>query len=281
MAQSKVTSLDWMPETDDRFFVYGTKYVIIKTNQTIMLLNYSNFRSGVIKLMDVTERRVSTEFDLGQSIQSISCSSNSNLLSASVAPDSLVIYDLKSSTKNNLVTNSNSELTSCLFNHNSQMVFASGTDGKVRIFDLRKHDCIASWSVHPSEPIITLTLSQDETSIFALTSGGHFSSWSIYQTGQNVFEHKLEDPFFDPKSSQSCWSRQMAFAANGKHFLSCSSNGGVIYEFDSDNVDKLLGLKGHQERTTCTDWTSVGDDCGPCVTADVTGQIRISTLLSQ
>ena len=41
------------------------------------------------------------------------------------------------------------EVTSCVFNHNSQMCIASGSDGKVRIFDLRRRqgECIASWNV--------------------------------------------------------------------------------------------------------------------------------------
>ena len=41
-----------------------------------------------------------------------------------------------------------------MFNHNSQMCIASGSDGKVRIFDLRRRqgECIASWNVsdHPT-----------------------------------------------------------------------------------------------------------------------------------
>ena len=46
-------------------------------------------------------------------------------------------------------TSPNTEVTSCVFNHNSQMCVASGSDGKVRIFDLRRRqgECIGSWSV--------------------------------------------------------------------------------------------------------------------------------------
>lgn len=38
-------------------------------------------------------------------------------------------------------------MTASLFNHNSQMLITGATDAKIRIFDLRKHECIASWSV--------------------------------------------------------------------------------------------------------------------------------------
>ena len=38
-------------------------------------------------------------------------------------------------------------MTASLFNHNSQMLITGATDAKIRIFDLRKRECIASWSV--------------------------------------------------------------------------------------------------------------------------------------
>ena len=78
--------------------------------------------------------------------------------------------------------------------------------------------------------------------------------------------------------------KQFAFAGDGQHVLVSSVNGGVIYELHEENgekkLSKVLGLKGHQRHATCTDW-SASTDCGPCVTAGVDGQIRISTLLSQ
>jgi hypothetical protein len=38
-------------------------------------------------------------------------------------------------------------MTTSIFNHNSQMLITGATDAKIRIFDLRKRECIASWSV--------------------------------------------------------------------------------------------------------------------------------------
>lgn len=38
-------------------------------------------------------------------------------------------------------------MTTAIFNHNSQMLITGATDAKIRIFDLRKRECIASWSV--------------------------------------------------------------------------------------------------------------------------------------
>ncbi len=67
-----------------------------------------------------------------------------------------MLYDIKSSTylERDLTGSLSGSLagivplmTTCLFNHNSQMLLTGATDGKIRIFDLRKRECISSWSV--------------------------------------------------------------------------------------------------------------------------------------
>ena len=70
---------------------------------------------------------------------------------------SLMLYDVKSSSylerdlsgslSGSVSAGSLPLMTACLFNHNSQMLLTGATDGKIRIFDLRKRECIASWSV--------------------------------------------------------------------------------------------------------------------------------------
>ena len=92
-------------------------------------------------------------------------------------------------------------VTSLAFNHNSQILTTGSSDGKVRIFDLRKGgDCISSWMVASSDstmsPIKTLQPSCDDTSIFVLSEDGHFSKWSIVQTSQKLFGARIQDPFF-------------------------------------------------------------------------------------
>ena len=152
--------------------------------------------------------------------------------------------------------------------------------------------------------MLTLCLSADETAVYAVTSRGVFSAWSMYQSGQRMFEHRFDDPYFaqDTVYPRNCWGRQFSLAAGGRHILCCSTSGGVIYRFDSSKMAKVLGLKvrqrykivsfslqypidiclfqGHKRHATCTDWSSA-NDCGPCVTAGFDGQIRVSTLLSQ
>ena len=63
--------------------------------------------------------------------------------------------------------------------------------------------------------ILTLQMSSDETSIYALSSDGEFSAWSFIQTSQKMFEVQLNDPYFSSDSyPRAAWGKQFAFAGN-------------------------------------------------------------------
>lgn len=278
VSQSGVSALDWFPNSD-RKFIYGTM-------------------SGTVRICDKDERKSNHEFNVDDScfVKQITCSNMSNLVAIATEDlqgqnqGQLMLYDLKAmksieSDLNASCCAANSTVTSCVFNHNAQMIITGNSDGKVRIFDLRKRDCISSWSLS-EEPcqVLTLQMSGDETNIYALSSQAHFSAWSFIQTSQRVFDVQLEDSYFSQLElyPRAAWGKQFAFAGDGSHLLVCSTNGGVIYQVDEEEgkLVKVLGLKGHKRHATCTDW-SASNDCGPCVTAGFDGQIRISTLLSQ
>jgi hypothetical protein len=127
--------------------------------------------------------------------------------------------------------------------------------------------------------ILTLQMSSDETSIYALSSNGQFSAWSFIQTSQKMFEVQLNDPYFSSDAyPRAAWGKQFAFAGDGRHLLVCSSNVCLIYEMDdsdmtgsgygessssnatsgsnNQNLVKVLGLKGHKKHATCTDWSA-------------------------
>ena len=269
--------------------------------------------NGIVRICDIDERKFAHEFCTYENtnnepvhfVKQISCSNNGicAIASSELRADNfhgngrLMLYDLKSTKTiendltrtclNNADNLNTASVTTCVFNHNAQMIITGNTDGKVRIFDLRKRDCISSWSLTDQTiPILTLQMSTDETCIYALSSGGQFSAWSFIQTSQKIFETNLEDPYFSSELyPRAAWGKQFSFAGDGKHILTCSTAGGVIYEVVEDSsgekkLEKVLGLKGHRRHATCTDWSN-STDCGPCVTAGFDGQIRISTLLSQ
>ena len=191
VSPSGVTALDWIPNSDQKF-LYGTM-------------------NGMVRICDKDERKSSTEFHLQEGnnpfINHLTCSSTGNLVAiaseTSPLEGYLSLYDLRAgqiiepNLLSSLMTGLQSTLSTCVFNHNAQMVITGSTDGKVRIFDLRKRDCISSWSLENQGQVLTLQMSQDETSIYALNSNGQFSAWSFIQTSQKLFETNLQDPYFD------------------------------------------------------------------------------------
>jgi WD40 repeat protein len=59
----------------------------------------------------------------------------------------------------------------CTYNHNGQLLVAGATDGVVRIFDIRKGECVDSWLAHDGS-VLSLQLSVDFTSCFTLGQDG-------------------------------------------------------------------------------------------------------------
>ena len=214
ISNSSVTSLEWMPHSDNTF-IYGTS-------------------SGNIRICDQSQRKTTSEFNANvdqyyaqnsdncQSIVQIAVNTNGTTLAASMCSKSnstnndgsLVLYDIRTSTRldeydfsksllraSNMNSNFANIVTSLAFNHNSQILTTGSSDGKVRIFDLRKGgDCISSWMVGSSDstlsPIKTIQPSCDDTSIFVLSEDGYFSKWSIVQTSQKLFGARIQDQYF-------------------------------------------------------------------------------------
>ena len=242
ISNSSVTSLEWMPHSDNNF-IYGTS-------------------SGNIRICDQSQRKTTT--DINANVDQYSAPSNDNslgiaqialntsgtTLAASVCcqnnirmensslydmnikDGSLVLYDIRTSTRldeydfsksllraSNMNSNFANVVTSLAFNHNSQILTTGSSDGKVRIFDLRKGgDCISSWMVGSSDtklsPIKTIQPSCDDTSIFTLSEDGYFSKWSIVQTSQKLFGAKIQDPYFSPGIQLHTFEYHLNFILN-------------------------------------------------------------------
>ena len=224
ISNSSVTSLEWMPHSDNNF-IYGTSL-------------------GNIRICDQSQRKTTADIcvnvdqystpscDNTLSIEQLAINTNGTTLAASICcktntrmesnslydknnkDGSLVLYDIRTSTRldeydfsqsllraSNMSSSFANVVTSLAFNHNSQILTTGSSDGKIRIFDLRKGgDCISSWTVCSADnklsPIKTIQPSCDDTSIFSLSEDGYFSKWSIVQTSQKLFGAKIEDPYF-------------------------------------------------------------------------------------
>jgi WD40 repeat protein len=65
--------------------------------------------------------------------------------------------------------------TCCTFNHNGQLLVTGCSDGVVRIFDLRRSECIDSWPAHQGEAL-GIQLTADFTACYTLGSDGKASA---------------------------------------------------------------------------------------------------------
>lgn len=311
VSSSAVTALDWLSKVSDRFLVVGNA-------------------NGSLKVCDQLERKTCHEVNVGAGIVMVEAGNGANGSYVAVStsgpsvpdhtnpdpsnPGNFAVYDLKSAASGvtrlehsfspTIVSagdGSSPVITCCKFNHDSQMVITGATDGKIRIFDLRRRDCISSWSVcdvtDGAAGVTTLQQSADETSVYSLSESGNLTQWSLVQTGQKMQEATLANPDFPyfndrpsfPRNSLS--SPMFTFTGSDeRHFLACSTDGGDICKLKSGqaeshsssgcSVEKVLGLRGHSSHVTCVDW-SHSTDHGPCVTASSDGRIKVSTLLCQ
>ncbi|QQP58193.1 WD repeatcontaining protein 91like, partial [Caligus rogercresseyi] len=250
MVSSGISALTWVGSSEKNF-IYGTK-------------------CGQILLCDHVDRNSrAVDFhpkDNGGILHLTSSWSGSVFAvsteeTSSAVGSSFLVYDVKVGKMRNDFGNTSCPPIVCsAFNHNTNLSITGGMDGRVRVYDLRKNDVVSSWCVRESSPISSLQLSPDENTLHVLTGDGYFSQWSLAQTGSKLSEEALQDSYFNENVyPRSAWGKQ--FSLNGRHLLSCSISGGVIYERTPSLV------KSH---ATCVDWSTGGDGGGPCITADAT-----------
>ena len=151
----------------------------------------------------------------------------------------------------------------CAFNHNGQLLLAGCADGKVRMYDLRKHQCIASWASSFPGEISALQMSADETSCYSFGIAGkvfhcalfigtyrkliwessiviQMECWSILQTGRRIWEYPEAEyrlgPFFDSEKGRNVHSKfrnqnnVFALDGDGHHMLVGAGASSKIYK---------------------------------------------------
>ena len=142
-----------------------------------------------------------------------------------------------------------------------QMVTTGATDGKIRIFDLRRRDCISSWTAASSSSsadgsssapasssaVTTLHPSHDDTSVYTMTEDGVVSHWSLVQTGQKLSEsHPIPSEYFSNKSAHprsSLSSPVFAFTRYVNEFFSRQGGGAGASNFWKNSSIKHRDLQ--------------------------------------
>lgn len=200
----------------------------------------------------------------------------------------LLIWDMKSMRLEKTLSLEplSATVNCCVFNHNGQLLLAGAVDGRIRLFDMRCHECIATWQGHQGSAH-SVQFSFDETSCYSLGEDGKFIQWNVNKTGKKMSSTQLHDgaagPFTLGKGGAVQFPVGKLFAsdAEGRHTLTCSPTGGLIYMISQEEgLKPVMSLGGHQTMVVTVDW-STAMDCGTCITASLDGEILISTLLAQ
>ncbi|XP_071440748.1 WD repeat-containing protein 91 [Hetaerina americana] len=291
-SKTSVISLEWVNKTE-RYLLYGT-------------------RSGIIRLYDTREKK--NVWELGSEATSslrdtrivdICCSPTESSFVCSSVPDGsqgkLMLYDIKTRKLERVLPLQSASpsspvfpvaVTCSAFNHNGQLLVAGCNDGYVRVFDLRRSDCIDSWCAHKSD-VLSIQLSNHYTFCYTLGRDGKFCQRSLNQPGHQIWEASLVDPnvvpFVNTGATPLSNGRLFTFDPSGSHMLLCGLSGGIVYQIpsaisQSGNMSavitpkKQLELGGHRMPVVALDWSGA-NDCTACVTASCDGHIRISTLL--
>ncbi|CAH1783824.1 unnamed protein product [Owenia fusiformis] len=266
-------------------------------------------KAGNIRLFDIKEKKTIQEvasdpafprvvsLACNQSGSVFVCSSNSKLRVPSGGnidplPRSgrLDLWDMKTmKLETHLPIGDQDTAINCtVFNHNGHLLLTGGADGKIRLFDVTKCECIADWEAHEGE-VYSVQFSSDENSCYSMGNDGKFIEWSMNITGRKVEELNIHPgatgPFELPayggyKQVQTPKGKLFAFDSEGQYVLTCQQNGGLIYKMEGKQLSRSLSLGGHKAPVVCVDWASA-IDCRTCLTGSMDGKVRASTLLRQ
>uniref|UniRef100_A0A8C5BQ77 WD repeat-containing protein 91 n=1 Tax=Gadus morhua TaxID=8049 RepID=A0A8C5BQ77_GADMO len=202
--------------------------------------------------------------------------------SVSTATGRLLLWDTKT-VKQQLSLDSETAAINCSsFNHNGNLLVSGGADGVIRLFDMQRCESAMSWKAHDGE-VYSVEFSYDENTVYSVGEDRKFVQWNIHRCGVKQSEQQLSQDATGPfvlsgysgyKQVQVPRGRLFAFDSEGRHVLTCSAHGGLIYKEQAS-----LSLGGHRSPVVTLDWSSALD-CGTCLTASMDGRIRVSTLLA-
>ncbi|KAG7262443.1 hypothetical protein CRUP_000306 [Coryphaenoides rupestris] len=170
----------------------------------------------------------------------------------SAATGRLLLWDTKT-VKQQLSLDSESAAINCSsFNHNGNLLVSGGADGFIRLFDMQRCESAMSWRAHDGE-VYSVEFSYDENTVYSVGEDG-----------------KVQVPR----------GRLFAFDSEGRHVLTCSAHGGLIYKLTNGEggggaleEQASLSLGGHRSPVVTLDWSSALD-CGTCLTASMDGRVR-------
>ena len=299
---SEILSMDWAASSHganaDQLLLFGTA-------------------SRSIKMWSVREKRVKAEMTTDAAVSrvvDISCSPGGRGFVTALAPPyrysrgasaglgggpggALVVWDTRTGRPLQTMPIEPGPCTvnSVRLNHNGTLCVAGGSDGMVRLFDVRQATALMGWQTHADE-VLGITFLPDETAVVAMGSGGQLQQWSLRQAGgEPEFRYRVDAPQEMPARTG------LAFHEGGKCFLSSVGvgDGASLYSVRSaawrvvslassspltpathppfetpqtKQADPIQRLPGHTSAVSAVDWHP---SRFMCATASVDSTVRL------
>eukprot|EP00795_Rhopilema_esculentum_P012522 gene12522-3207_t len=175
------------------------------------------------------------------------------------------------------------------YNHNGTLLVTGAADGMIRLFDMRTCDCLVGWHAHSSD-VLDVQFSVDETSLYSLGADGKLCLWDVHKVSFKTAEFSLHDSStglnalsddggIKQRAESRPGGRLFAFDTDGKHMITCASNGALVFSTESKiSLEQVMVIPGQKSAVTSLDWNS-SPNCSICVTGQSNGVVQISSLL--
>ncbi|KAL8579039.1 hypothetical protein ACOMHN_035978 [Nucella lapillus] len=181
----------------------------------------------------------------------------------------------------------------CVHSSNGKLLLAAGSDGVVRLYDLRQQQCVRKWRAGKT-PQQTVQFVHQDSGFYTMGSDGVLSEWSLSQGDQPVRQIGMKDSAPNVVSAHLSHAATAAgtpvrgqlfsFSKDKAYLLCARHRHGIICRTGQSEVrgslQRLLELSSHSDMVTTVDWSPC-IDTPVCLTGARDGQLRVATLLSQ
>lgn len=291
LAKSALVSLEWVDPADRLLLIGCAPDVIrlydVKEKRTVMDKSTSN-EMFINKLMAISVDPAGVKF---------ACSSSQTI--GSKDSGELMFWDLRTMEREQGLGD-NVGITAMSYSRDGRLLIAGCADGSMRAVDITSGSCVRRWNAHNGR-VCSLYVSNDSTSCYTVGYDSRLYEWSLVgSTCERLGAVSLHESAAGPFSWSSSASESIIgggrspnppvvhqpkdrlFVLNSRetHLLSCGSRGGCIYRVSKEGLlERTMVLGGHRAPVVAVDWSGV--DTETCLTADMAGKVRLSTLLSK
>ncbi|KAF6019326.1 WDR91 [Bugula neritina] len=272
ISKNHVLSLEFADKSDNLLLI-GSKPGSVKTFE----LTTKRSLREILITEEVSNTKLS-DMSVDEFGSSFACSTLVN----GTTSGSISTWDTESGEKE--FAHEDEAIQSVQYFDNGNRLLLGCVNGTLKILDIREGKITRVWKAH-SGKIYCMQLSHDYQSCYTMDSDNIVSQWSLV-SGRLVQSFPVHDgaagPYvFSPtpnhRQIQTPKDKIFSLNATNTHFLTCHKNSAIIYKIIDGEAKANMVLGVHRAPVVSVDWAYGETDT--CLTADMLGHIKLSTLL--